>query len=229
MVLRASYSSVPATAPSVPAEDGAPFPTTLGPAATAATLPELRNALADPTVLLVTLTAHIVLNGQQLEVAQRAQPGAALALLGGACGAPAPSGRPLPVGTCALDAVGRSRVLLLRPGASLSLLRVVLLRGTSLQGGCVLAVAAQLNATASVFADCAASGDGGGVLSLAGAAVTLSSCARAPPASTPAPPARRVRDASMPRMVLRVSCALRFGCVGRAVQQLWGVVGTVRL
>ena len=171
---RATFRSAPGVAP---AASTTPIAGPLGPVTTAATLAELRTALADPAVLSVTLAAHIALDGDQLEVAPRAQPGAVLALLGGACVAPAPGVRPLPAGTCALDAMGRSRVLLLRPGAALRMQQVALLRGAALQGGCVLAVAAQLNATASVFADCTASGDGGAVLALAGAAVTLSNCA----------------------------------------------------
>lgn len=98
----------------------------------------------------------------------------------GRCPGPPPPGAPaslLPPGACVVDAGLRSRHFFVRPGGFLQLSSLALVGGTDLQGGSVLAVGGRFSARGCLFANNTGLGDGGSVLGVAGAAVSLESCA----------------------------------------------------
>ena len=208
---RADFSSVP-TASTTRSARRAPAPTRLTPAqqpdrvAAVSTLEDLRLAIADASVAVVTLVAHIYLDGSQLEIA----PGRMLTVRGGSCAAVPRDAPVASVGACALDAAGSSRHFLVQQGAALSLNGVLLLRGRALQGGCVLALGrdAKVNVSSSAFSDCISAGDGGALLALDGASATLSQSERPTQTTTRLLlPSTFLHDGSMMRFGAAMRCA----------------------
>jgi hypothetical protein len=129
------------------------------------------------------LAAHIALAGAPLKLSGAARSPLRLTSDPTACAAaPLPAGwRAAPPGSCALHAGGASRLLDLRAGASLSLSGVALLGGAAPQGAAALVLdGSALVASDCLIADARAIGDGGAVLALAGATVSLDGCAPPP-------------------------------------------------
>lgn len=174
----AQFSLSSAPAPARPPQTPASSPS--GPSARVSTLDALSRALSDPSVSLITLSAHLRLSGAPLLLPPNRP---RLSLQGDPSACAAAPGRPsgpifdaLPPGLCFLDAAGASRVLELSRGAAVDLSGLALVNGRALAGGAVLATAAQVSAAGCAFANCTAVGDGGALLALAGATATLSGC-----------------------------------------------------
>ena len=162
--VQAAYSTTRQRAPAAkpPTRPPPPAPHRSGGTATATTLAQLAAAMADPTVSVITLTAHLALPAQ-LSLTSRS-----LSIVG-ACSVPyTASGQTVPAGLCALDASGSgSRHFLVSGGASLRLSSLFLLGGSALQGGSALAVGrSSLGLSGCVVADSSAVGDGAAALAV---------------------------------------------------------------
>lgn len=131
------------------------------------TLAELAAAAADPAVAHVAVSAdiHFPPGSPPLAVAG---PGRTLLI--------SSDGPLCPGGRCALDGSFASQLLRVSNGASVELRGLALRRCAAVQGGCAAVVGAHsaLSAVSCSFQDARAASDGGAVLALGGARVTVS-------------------------------------------------------
>lgn len=186
--LRADYnvttgpSSPPPREPPAPA---LPLPAE-GPSRRISSTADLRAALADPSVSLIILSAHLLLDGREISLARpNPSPGAATTLPNRSVtirgdAASCPPTPPFPPGACVIDAGGLSRHFHVRGrGAALALDNVALVGGSALIGGSVLVeTGGVFSATRTAFAASRAVGDGGAVLALGqGSSLALQNCA----------------------------------------------------